>query len=105
MVDNVNGGGKNMKILVCCGSGLGSSFMIEMNVQNLLKELGVVGVDVSHSDLSSAKGIQADIYIATKDLSSRLEGLDGEIISLNSMIDMKELKEKLVEVLKKFELL
>ncbi|MBE6070646.1 MAG: PTS sugar transporter subunit IIB [Clostridium butyricum] len=90
-----------MKILVCCGSGLGSSFMIEMNIQNVLNELGVTGVDVSHSDLSSAKGTQADIYVATKDLSSRLEGLGGEVVSLNNMIDSNELKEKLVEVLTK----
>lgn len=90
-----------MKILVCCGSGLGSSFMIEMNIQNILKELGLSNIEVSHSDLSSAKGTQADIYVSTKDLSPRLEGLGGEVISLNSMIDMDELKEKLQEVLKK----
>lgn len=90
-----------MKILVCCGSGLGSSFMIEMNIENVLRELGINGVEVSHSDLSSAKGIQADIYVATKDLSSRLEGLGGEVVSLNNMIDSNELKEKLVEVLTK----
>ncbi|MEG0296883.1 MAG: PTS sugar transporter subunit IIB [Clostridium sp.] len=90
-----------MKILVCCGSGLGSSFMIEMNIQNVLNELGVSGVDVSHSDLSSAKGTPADVYVATKDLSSRLEGLGGEVVSLNNMIDANELKEKLVAVLTK----
>lgn len=90
-----------MKILVCCGSGLGSSFMIEMNIQNILKEFGLGDIEVSHSDLSSAKGIQADIYVSTKDLSPRLEGLGGEVVSLNSMIDMDELKIKLQEVLKK----
>ena len=37
-----------MKILVCCGSGLGSSFMIEMNIENVLNELGVKGVEVNH---------------------------------------------------------
>ena len=90
-----------MKILVCCGSGLGSSFMIEMNIQNVLNEMGIKGIEVAHSDLSSAKGTPAEIYVATKDLSSRLEGLGGEVVSLNNMIDSNELKEKLVEVLKK----
>ena len=90
-----------MKILVCCGSGLGSSFMIEMNIQNILNELGVNGIEVSHSDLSSAKGMSADIYVSTRDLSSQLEGLGGEVISLNNMIDMDELKNKLLETLKK----
>ncbi|MBS6007256.1 MAG: PTS sugar transporter subunit IIB [Clostridium baratii] len=90
-----------MKILVCCGSGLGSSFMIEMNIEKVLNELGVKNVDLSHSDLSSAKGSNADIYVGTKDIAVRLEGLGGEVVSLNNMIDMNELKEKLTEALKK----
>ena len=90
-----------MKILVCCGSGLGSSFMIEMNIENVLNELGVKGVEVIHSDLASAKGTNADIYVGTRDIAVRLEGLGGEVVSLNNMIDINELKEKLTEVLKK----
>ena len=69
-----------MKILVCCGSGLGSSFMIEMNIEKVLNELGVKNVDLSHSDLSSAKGSNADIYVGTKDIAVRLEGLGGEVV-------------------------
>jgi PTS system ascorbate-specific IIB component len=29
------------KIMAVCGSGLGSSFMVEMNITEVLKELGV----------------------------------------------------------------
>lgn len=88
-----------MKILVCCGSGLGSSFMIEMNIKKILKELNVKA-DVDHSDLSSAKGIKADIFVGTRDIAGQLKGLGGQVISLNSMIDLKELKEKLSETFK-----
>lgn len=88
-----------MKMLVCCGSGLGSSFMIEMNIKKVLKELGVDNIDVDHSDLGSAKGYNADIYVATRDLSPELEGLGKALISLNSMFDMKELKEKISKTL------
>lgn len=88
-----------MKILVCCGSGLGSSFMIEMNIKKVLKELNVAA-EVDHSDLSSAKGIKSDIYVGTRDIASQLTNLGGQVVSLNNMIDTKELKEKLSEVLK-----
>lgn len=88
-----------MKILVCCGSGLGSSFMIEMNIKNVLKELQVENVTVNHSDLTSAAGIKADIYVATKDIAVNLTSL-GTTVSLNNMIDKKELKEKIEIVLK-----
>lgn len=88
-----------MKILVCCGVGLGSSFMIEMNIKKILKELNV-NAEVEHSDLSSAKGYKADIFVGTRDIAGQLTSLGGEVISLNSMIDMKELKEKISAVLK-----
>ncbi|MGV8981860.1 PTS sugar transporter subunit IIB [Clostridium sp.] len=89
-----------MKILVCCGSGLGSSFMIQMNIEKVLKELNIEA-EVDHSDLSSAMGMKSDIYVGTRDIASELTNLGGQVISLNSMIDKKELKEKLTEVLMK----
>jgi len=89
-----------MKILVCCGSGLGSSFMIQMNIEKVLKELNIEA-EVDHSDLSSAMGMKSDIYVGTRDIASELTNLGGRVISLNSMIDKKELKEKLTEALTK----
>lgn len=89
-----------MKILVCCGSGLGSSFMIQMNIEKVLKELNVEA-EVDHSDLSSASGMKSDIYVATRDIADQLTGLGGQVISLNSMIDKKELAQKLTETLAK----
>lgn len=94
-----------MKILVCCGSGLGSSFMMEINIKKVLKELNISNVEVDHSDLGSAKGLKADIYVGTRDIASQLTSFGGEIISLNSMIDMKELKSKLVETLTKLKVM
>lgn len=90
-----------MKVLVCCGSGLGSSFMMEINIKKVLKELNVNNVEVDHSDLGSAKGMRADLYVGTRDIASQLTSLGGEVISLNSMIDLKELKTKLTETLTK----
>ena len=34
------------KIMCCCGSGLGSSLMIRLNVEKALKKLGISGVEV-----------------------------------------------------------
>lgn len=88
------------KILVCCSTGLGSSFMIEMNIKKVLKELGVEDIEVTHSDLSSATPSSADIFVGTRDIADNLKPL-GDTISLNSMIDMNELKEKLAAMLEK----
>ena len=88
------------KILVCCSTGLGSSFMIEMNIKKVLKEVGVEDIEVSHSDLSSASASGADIFVGTRDIADNLKPL-GDTISLNNMIDMNELRDKLTAMLKK----
>ena len=89
-----------MKILVCCGNGLGSSFMIEMNIKKALQEIGAEA-EVSHCDLASAGGVKADIYVGKRDIARQLTGLGGEVVSLNNMIDKKELTEKIAAAVAK----
>ncbi|MDA7026509.1 PTS sugar transporter subunit IIB [Bacillus sp. CLL-7-23] len=83
-----------MKILAVCGSGLGSSFMLEMNIQDTLKDLGVNDVEVNHSDLSSASVDQADLFVVAKDIAEGASHL-GDLVILESVIDLDELKTKL----------
>lgn len=95
-----------MKILVCCGNGLGSSFMIEMNIQVALKELGApASITVDHSDLGSAKGHFADLYVGTRDIAPELESIGKPVISLDNMLDKKELERKLQEKLQDMNLI
>jgi len=89
-----------MKIMAVCGSGLGSSFMLEMNIQEILTELGVSGVEVEHSDLSSATADQADLFIAAKDIAEGASHL-GDLVVIDSIIDMDGLREKLKEALQR----
>ncbi|MFC4025162.1 PTS sugar transporter subunit IIB [Oceanobacillus longus] len=87
-----------MKILAVCGSGLGTSFMVEMNINQILGELGVTGVEVSHSDLSSATPADADVFFLAKDIAEGGEHL-GEVVVMESIIDMDELRTKVKQVL------
>ncbi|MBP1970488.1 PTS system ascorbate-specific IIB component [Virgibacillus natechei] len=86
-----------MKFLAVCGSGLGTSFMVEMNINQVLEELGVSGIEVSHSDLSSATPGDADVFFLAKDIAEGGEHL-GEIVVLDNIIDMDELREKVKKV-------
>lgn len=87
-----------MKILAVCGSGLGTSFMVEMNINQILGELGVTGVEVSHSDLSSATPGDADVFFLAKDIAEGGAHL-GEVVVMESIIDMDELQTKVTQVL------
>ncbi|MFD1334512.1 PTS sugar transporter subunit IIB [Oceanobacillus iheyensis] len=86
-----------MKFLAVCGSGLGTSFMVEMNINQILNELGVTGVEVSHSDLSSATPGDADVFFLAKDIAEGGAHL-GEIVVMDSIIDMDELRTKVKQV-------
>ena len=52
-----------LRIGTACGSGLGSSFMVQMNIESILSELGVTGVEVEHYDLGGADPSAADIWL------------------------------------------
>ncbi|MBO1307797.1 PTS sugar transporter subunit IIB [Enterococcus sp. 669A] len=86
-----------MKFAAVCGSGLGSSFMVEMNINTVLKDLGVSGVEVAHFDLGSASPDLADVFFVASDLADSAQHL-GEVVVLESIIDMDELKEKVQAV-------
>lgn len=87
-----------MKFMAICGSGLGSSFMVEMNIQQVLKELGVTSVEVSHSDISSASDNDADVFFLARDVAENVSLDQSKIVVLNSIIDKEELREKVTKV-------
>lgn len=93
-----------MKILAVCGSGLGSSFMMEMNIKNALKEIGVQEIEVDHSDLSGATPGAADLFVAGRDIAMGMTHLKG-VVELDNLLDKKELKVKLEEALKKLNII
>ena len=93
-----------MKFLAICGSGLGSSFMVQMNIEKVLKELGVKDVEVEHADVGSAVKGAADVFIFEKDIAEGLR-IDAPTVVLESIIDMNELREKITQLCKDLNLI
>ena len=83
-----------MKIMAICGSGLGSSFMVEMNIKKVLKKMGVEA-DVEHSDLSSAIPSEADLFVMAKDIAASASIPDNQLIVITNIIYINELETKL----------
>ena len=81
-----------LRIGTACWSGLGSSFMVQMNIESILNDLGVSGVEVEHYDLGGADPNAADVWIVGRDLEDSAGHL-GDVRILNSIIDMDELRE------------
>ena len=83
-----------MKIMAICGSGLGSSFMVEMNIKKVLKKLNI-DAEVEHSDLSSATPDAADVFVMAKDLAGSAGVPAHQLVVINNIIDINELENKL----------
>lgn len=84
------------KIMCFCGSGLGTSFMMEMNCKKALKALNITGVEVIHTTIDDVMPGAADLFICGADLLPKAESA-GKAIGLNNMISMDEITEKLKE--------
>lgn len=66
--------------------------MVQMNIESILKDLGVSDVEVEHYDLGGADPSAADVWIVGRDLEDSAGHL-GDVRILNSIIDMDELRE------------
>lgn len=93
-----------MKFMAMCSSGLGSSFMVEMNIRKVLDGLGLHDVEASHADLGSTSPGDADVFFIGKDLENSVSGFDNVVV-LDSIIDEVELEEKVTQAAKDLGLL
>lgn len=86
---------ENIKKIVCfCGSGLGSSFMMEMNCKKALTSLGIKGVVVEHTTLADITPGMADLFVCGEDLLAQAEKA-GKVIGLKNLISLPEMTDKL----------
>lgn len=90
-----------MKIMAVCGSGLGSSFMVEMNIKKVLKKLNI-DAEVEHSDLSSVTADSADIFVMAKDIAASANIPENKLVVISNIIDIKELESQLAAYFDKY---
>lgn len=81
-----------MKILAVCGFGVGSSMVLKMTLQKAAAELGIEA-EVENTDVSSAKGTQADVIFTSNELLDELKGsTKSPIYPIKKYMDLTEVK-------------
>jgi len=92
-----------MKILAVCGFGVGSSMILKMTIQKVLKDLDV-DADVVNTDISDASSYKADAIFTSPDFVSDLEKrVKVGLYPIKKYSDKEEVKvqvEKMLEDLK-----
>ena len=87
-----------LKIIAACGSGMGSSQIIKMKLDKVLKKLGIEA-EVYHTNVGDAKS-QAnnyDVIICSEALVGTFGGVKAAIVGLKNLLSEQEMTEKLQE--------
>ncbi|MGL5956547.1 MAG: PTS sugar transporter subunit IIB [Brevinema sp.] len=90
-----------IRILAVCGMGLGSSFAIEMVLEEVLKELNVQA-DLGHTSVSDVSSLKADIIVTSTNFAATLNVTSSgtPIVALQKLTDKDEIKSKIEPILK-----
>lgn len=86
-----------LKVLAACGNGMGSSQIIKMKIEQVLKELGL-DFRCDHSSVGMAKS-QAksyDLVLVPQQLAKEFQNVPEttKIVGLVNLLSAKEIKEK-----------
>jgi len=85
-----------MKIATLCGMGFGTSMMLKLTIDDILKAEGESGIQVIPWDLGSFKGQQADIVVAPLDMERHLKDATAKVVLVKNLVDKAEIKEKIM---------
>lgn len=92
---------KKLKILAVCGFGVGSSMILKMKIEEVIKEHGIEA-EVVTTDVGTATSVICDVIFTSKELESNIrKSAKVPVIAIKNFIDKKEIAEKGLEVLRK----
>ena len=86
------------KILTVCGMGIGTSLILKMNTEKVLRTLGKDdGVTVEASDIGTARGAarSADYVLISQDLADQLGEVPAKVIVIDNFLSIPEITSKL----------
>ncbi|MDW2834366.1 PTS sugar transporter subunit IIB [Mesomycoplasma ovipneumoniae] len=89
-----------MNIKCVCGSGLGSSLLLEMNVKFVLDKLNVNYDSVEHTNISSFNSRGVDLVVVGADVAPSLDFDKEKMVILTNILSKEELESKLKIALK-----
>jgi PTS system ascorbate-specific IIB component len=84
-----------MKIIAVCGAGIGTSVLLKMNPEKVLRSLDLEAT-VEAADIETARASRdAQILLTTPELVEKLQGLPSEVIAIEHVFDLGEIGDKL----------
>lgn len=89
-----------MKIVAVCGMGIGTSVLLKMNIEKVLRQLDI-DADVEAADIGVARGAArtAQIVMTSADLAEEIGDVPAKVVVINNFTSVPEITQKLTEAL------
>lgn len=87
-----------MKIICVCGTGQGSSLILRMSVEEILKARGIYA-DVDNTDPSCASGERCDFIVASKEIAGSISNRKAKTIVVTSYFNKVILEKEIAEII------
>ncbi|MDJ0376417.1 MULTISPECIES: PTS sugar transporter subunit IIB [unclassified Cryobacterium] len=89
-----------MKIIAVCGMGIGTSVLLKMNTEKVLRTLGI-DADVEAADIGVARGMarDAEIVLTSEELAEEIGDVEAQVIVIDNFFDLEEITQKLTDAL------
>ncbi|HEX7298654.1 MAG TPA: PTS sugar transporter subunit IIB [Solirubrobacteraceae bacterium] len=88
-----------IRIATVCGMGFGTSMMLKLTIQQILRDEGI-DAKVDPVDLGSFKTMPADVVVAPTDMGAQVSGTPARVVLIDNLIDKDEIRRKVVAVLR-----
>lgn len=89
---------KKPRIMVVCGFGLGSSIVLRMTLDKVLKE-EEIKADTFCADEATAKGQDFDLVLTSNEMIKLFKDIDKPAIVIENFLSKDEVREKALETI------
>jgi len=90
---------KKLKIMVVCGFGLGSSMILRMTLDGVLKQADLKA-DTFCSDETTSRGESFDLVLTSEPLAHLFKGIKQPVIIISNFLSKQEVADKALTVIK-----
>jgi len=92
---------KRLRVMVVCGFGVGSSMVLKLTLDTILKEEKITNVETFCSDSFVSTGENYDIVFTSKELEYLFERNPQPKVVIRNFISKDEVREKGLEPIRK----
>jgi PTS system ascorbate-specific IIB component len=90
---------KKPRVMVVCGFGLGSSMVLRLTLDSVLKEAGIKA-ETFCSDEATARGEQYDVVFTSAPLAHLFQQSPQPMVVINNFLSKEEVRQKGLDIIR-----